>query len=128
MPMSKIIANFPHSSGALPIWMAAQLGYFSREGIEIEFQQARGSASQYEGLMAGTLQVFTTLMENVAAYACGQGEVRIDPPPDAFAFMGGQLGNQKLMASPGISGISDLRDKTLAASGIRTGNAFVLYG
>jgi ABC-type nitrate/sulfonate/bicarbonate transport system substrate-binding protein len=125
--MPPMIANFPHSSGALPIWMAAERGCFAKEGITVEFQQARGSASQYQGLMAGTLHVFTTLMENVVAYAYGQGEVKIDPPPDAFAFMGGQLGNQKLMARPGIHGIADLKGCTFAASGIRTGNAFVLY-
>lgn len=125
--MATIIANFPHSSGALPIWMAAERGCFAKEGITVEFRQARGSASQYLGLMEGTLQVFTTLMENVVAYAFGQGETRIDPPPDAFAFMGGQLGIQKLMARPGIGRIADLKGRTLAASGIRTGNAFVLY-
>lgn len=126
--MPTIVANFPHSSSALPIWMAAERGYFANEGITVEFQQARGSASQYQGLMAGTLQVFTTLMENIVAYAQGQGEVTIDPLPDAFVFMGGQLGNQKLMARPEIRSIDALKGATLAASGIRTGNAFVLYG
>lgn len=125
--MPTIVANFPHSSSALPIWMAADRGYFAKEGITVQFQQARGSASQYQGLMAGTLQVFTTLMENIVAYAQGQGEVKIDPEPDAFVFMGGQLGNQKLMARPGIRTLAELKGATLAASGIRTGNAFVLY-
>lgn len=125
--MPTVVANFPHSSSALPIWLAAERGYFAKEGLTVEFQQARGSASQYQGLMAGTLQVFTTLMENIVAYAHGQGEVKIEPPPDAFVFMGGQLGSQKLMARPGIRSIGELKGATLAASGIRTGNAFVLY-
>jgi ABC-type nitrate/sulfonate/bicarbonate transport system substrate-binding protein len=126
--MAKIVANFPNSAGALPMWVAESRGFFAKRGIEVEFVQARGSASQYTDLMAGKIQVFTTLMENIIAYAWGEGEIAFDPPPDAFVFMGASLGHQTLVAKPEIKSIADLKGRTLAASGMRTGNALVLYG
>ena len=126
--MARLVLNFPNSAGALPMWVAAERGFFAKHGIEAEFVQARGSASQYTDLMAGKIQVFTTLMENIIAYAWGEGETSFDPAPDAFVFMGASLGHQSLMAKPEIGSIAQLKGRTLAASGRRTGNALVLYG
>jgi ABC-type nitrate/sulfonate/bicarbonate transport system substrate-binding protein len=126
--MAKIVANFPNSAGALPMWVAQERGFFAKHGVEVEFVQARGSASQYTELMADKIQVFTTLMENIIAYSWGEGETSFDPPPDAFVFMGANLGHQSLMAKPEIRSIAQLKGRTLAASGRRTGNALVLYG
>jgi ABC-type nitrate/sulfonate/bicarbonate transport system substrate-binding protein len=50
--MAKLVANFPNSAGALPMWVAAERGFFAKHGVEVEFVQARGSASQYTDLMA----------------------------------------------------------------------------
>jgi ABC-type nitrate/sulfonate/bicarbonate transport system substrate-binding protein len=126
--MMRIVANFPASANALPMWVAADRGLFAKHGLDVAFAPARGSAAQYADLMAGKIQVFTTLMENVIAYAWGEGEASFDPPPDAFVFMGASLGHQSLMAKPGIEGFADLKGRTVAASGRRTGNALVLYG
>jgi NitT/TauT family transport system substrate-binding protein len=126
--VAKIVANFPNSSQALPMWVAAARGLFARRGLEVEFVPARGSAAQYTDIAEGRIQVFTTLMENIIAYAWGEGEKSFDPPVDAFVFMGASLGHQTLMARPGIDRIADLKGKVLAASGRRTGNALVLYG
>ncbi len=126
--MVAIVANFPHSANSVAMWVAADRGFFQARGLEVAFEQARGSASQYQGLMAGRIQIFTTLMENVIAYQRGEGETQFDPAPDAFAFMGASLGHQNLMARPGIERIADLKGHILAASGLRTGNAIVLYG
>jgi ABC-type nitrate/sulfonate/bicarbonate transport system substrate-binding protein len=125
--VARIVANFPNSAGSLAMWVAAERGLFAKRGLEVEFVQARGSASQYQALMAGEIQVFTTLMENIIAYAWGEGEVAFDPAPDAFVFMGASLGHQSLMAKPGIASVADLKGRTIAASGQRTGNALVLY-
>ena len=124
----RIVANFPASANALPMWVAADRGLFAKHGLDVAFAPARGSAAQYTDLMAGKVQVFTTLMENVIAYAWGEGEASFDPPPDAFVFMGARLGLQSLMAKPGIDTIARLKGRVLAASGRRTGNALVLYG
>jgi NitT/TauT family transport system substrate-binding protein len=126
--MAKIVANFPNSAQALPMWVASARGLFARRGLEVEFVQAKGSAAQYTDIAEGRIQVFTTLMENIIAYAWGEGEKPFDPPVDAFVFMGASRGHQSLMARPGIARIEDLKGKTLAASGRRTGNALVLYG
>ena len=126
--MAKIVANFPNSSQALPMWVASARGLFARRGLEVEFVPAKGSAAQYTDIAEGRIQVFTTLMENIIAYAWGEGEKQFDPPVDAFVFMGASRGHQSLMARPGVVGIEDLKGKTLAASGRRTGNALVLYG
>jgi ABC-type nitrate/sulfonate/bicarbonate transport system substrate-binding protein len=124
----RIVANFPASANALPMWVAADRGLFAKHGLDVAFAPARGSAAQYADLMAGRIQVFTTLMENVIAYASGEGEASFDPPPDAFVFMGASLGHQSLMAKPDVSGIAHLKGRTVAASGRRTGNALVLFG
>jgi ABC-type nitrate/sulfonate/bicarbonate transport system substrate-binding protein len=126
--VAKIVANFPNSAQALPMWVAAARGFFARRGLEVEFVPARGSGAQYADIAAGKIQVFTTLMENIIAYAWGEGEAKFDPPVDTFVFMGASRGHQALMARPGIARIEDLKGKTLAASGRRTGNALVLYG
>ncbi|HEY1504427.1 MAG TPA: ABC transporter substrate-binding protein [Stellaceae bacterium] len=126
--MTPIVANFPHSANALPMWVAADRGLFSKRGLAVAFEEARGSAAQYRGLMEGRIHVFTTLMENVIAYRWGEGEVQFDPAPDAVAFMGGGLGHQLLMARASIEDVEGLRGRTLAVSGLRTGNAIVLYG
>lgn len=126
--MTPILANFPHSANALPMWVAADRGLFAKHGLQVAFEEARGSAAQYRGLMEGRIHVFTTLMENVIAYRWGEGEVQFDPAPDAIAFMGGGLGRQLLMARAYIEDIESLRGRTLAVSGLRTGNAIVLYG
>ncbi len=126
--MAGIVANFPNSANALPMWVAAERGLFAKRGLEIAFVEAQGSASQYRALAAGEIQVFTTLMENVIAYALGEGEVAFDPPVDAFVFMGASRGQQSLMARPEIPDVAALRGRTLAASGLRTGNALLLYG
>lgn len=126
--MTAIVANFPHSANALPMWVAADRGLFAKRGLQVAFEEARGSAAQYRGLMTGSIQVFTTLMENVIAYRWGEGEMQFDPVPDAIAFMGGGLGHQLLMARAYIEDVEDLRGRTLAVSGLRTGNAIVLYG
>lgn len=110
------------------MWAAAARGLFARRGLEVEFVPARGSAAQYTDIAEGRIQVFTTLMENIIAYAWGEGEKQFDPPVDAFVFMGASRGHQTLMARPGIARIEDLKGRTLAASGRRTGNALVLYG
>jgi ABC-type nitrate/sulfonate/bicarbonate transport system substrate-binding protein len=126
--MTRIVANFPHSATALPMWVAADRGLFRKRGLDVTFEQARGSTAQYRALMEGRIQVFTNLMENVIAYRWGEGEVAFDPPPDAVAFMGGSLGQQRLMARAYIESVADLKGRTVAVSGLRTGNALVLYG
>jgi ABC-type nitrate/sulfonate/bicarbonate transport system substrate-binding protein len=126
--MARITANFPFSAGSLTMWVAEARGFFAEQGVDIAFEQARGSASQYHRVMNGDIQIFTTLMENIIAYEWGEGEATFDPVPDAFVFMGSNLGYQCLMARPAITQIADLKGCTLAASGLRTGNVLVLYG
>jgi ABC-type nitrate/sulfonate/bicarbonate transport system substrate-binding protein len=79
-----------------------------------------------QSLAAGKLHIAMSTLDNVVAYVEGQGEVAIEPAPDFFAFMGGQIGAVRLVAQPEIRSISDLKGKSLAVDAATTGYAFVM--
>ena len=115
------------SAGALPLYVAADRGFFARENLAVTLTQTPGSVYQFQHLSAGDFDVAATALDNIIAYDEGQGEALLPNPADFVAFMGGDGGLLSLWARPEIGSIAALRGTTVAVDALTTGYAFVLY-
>ncbi|OPY97018.1 hypothetical protein A5906_39805 [Bradyrhizobium sacchari] len=102
------------------------MGFFAREGIDLSLELTASSIQMAQALHAGSALIALTSIDNVIAYANGQGEVPLAGPADFFAFMGVDDGLLSVMASPSISSIGNLAGRTLAVDALTTGYVFVL--
>ena len=109
-----------------PFWIGTQKGFFAAEGLEVKLTPAPGSVVQMKGLAEGKYDLAISTIDNVIAYDEEEGEAKLDPRPDFFAFMGAQYGAVRLVAEPGIHSIAELKGKSLAVDAATTGYAFVL--
>jgi ABC-type nitrate/sulfonate/bicarbonate transport system substrate-binding protein len=109
-----------------PLWIGQQWGFFSEQGIELRINLTPSSIQMAEELYSGAAQIALTSIDNVIAYANGQGEVPLDGAADFFAFMGVDDGLLSVMAQPGIRTIEELRGHILAVDALTTGYALVL--
>jgi ABC-type nitrate/sulfonate/bicarbonate transport system substrate-binding protein len=110
-----------------PVFAATELGYFARHGLEIELQATSGSVPQMKALAAERFEIAMTAFDNVVAYVEGEGEARIGPQPDLFAFLGSDDGFLSLVATPDISSAAELHGRTVLVDAVTTGYAFVLF-
>jgi ABC-type nitrate/sulfonate/bicarbonate transport system substrate-binding protein len=123
-PISVVSFPSPHD---WPIWIAQELGYFSRNGITVSLTPTPDSKFQLAGLIEGNFDIAMTGIDNVIAYTEGQGEVRTQQNPDLFAFMGASnKGFLRLVTSPEIKKYADLKGKQLSVDAQTTGYSFVL--
>lgn len=120
------VSHFP-GGGTWPIFAAQAQGYFAKEKLDIHLDPITSSVAQIKGMMDGSYQIGLTALDNVIAYQAGQGEVKLDQPPDLFAFMGGEAGAMHLITTPEIKRVEDLKGKTFAVDAKNTGFAFILY-
>lgn len=120
------VSHFP-GGGTWPIIAAQTQGYFAKEKLDIHLDPITSSVAQIKGMMDGSYQIGLTALDNVIAYQAGQGEVKLDQPPDLFAFMGGEAGAMHLITAPEIKRVEDLKGKTFAVDAKNTGFAFILY-
>jgi ABC-type nitrate/sulfonate/bicarbonate transport system substrate-binding protein len=109
-----------------PLWVADEKGYFSGEGLRVEFTATPSSAFLVSGLMDGKFDIALAAIDNVIAYQEGQGEAQLGTQPDMFAFLGNLRGSLRLIALPEIHSIAALRGKSIAVDARTTGFAFVL--
>ena len=110
-----------------PIWVAQERGYFAKSGVEVTLTNTPNSVFQVTHLMEGKFDIAVTAIDNVIAYAEGQGEVPLASPPDLFAFMGGDNGLLSLASVPELKSYADLKGRTLSVDAMTTGYAFVLF-
>lgn len=123
-PISVVSFPSPHD---WPIWVAQELGYFSRSGITVSLTPTPDSKFQLAGLIEGDFDIAMTGIDNVIAYTEGQGEARTQRNPDLFAFMGASnKGFLRLVTSPEIKKYADLKGKQLSVDAQTTGYSFVL--
>jgi len=122
--VTKVII-FPGGSN-LPLWIAQEQGFFAREGVKVELTPTPGSVYQMTGLISGDFDIALTAMDNVVAYAEGEGEVQVDGQQDLVVFMGGDNGFLRLVTRPEIRTYADLKGKRLSVDAVTTGYAFVL--
>jgi ABC-type nitrate/sulfonate/bicarbonate transport system substrate-binding protein len=109
-----------------PLWVGQEKGFFDENGLELKITGTPGSIFQVQNLMAGKFDIAFSNYDNVVAYMEGQGEAPLPQPPDLFTFMGVQYGAVRLVASPEIKTIAELKGKSLAVDAATTGYAFVL--
>ena len=109
-----------------PLWVAEEKGFFSQQGLRVQFTPTPSSAFLVRGLMDGKFDIGLAAIDNVIAYQEGQGEAKLDSAPDMFAFLGNLRGSLRLIALPEIHSISELRGKSIAVDAKTTGFAFVL--
>ncbi len=104
----------------LAVVAAQRLGFFTREGLSVEYGLTRGSAEQIRQLLAGEWDLAHTAVDNVLAYVDAEDA-------DLFVFLVLQLGlGQKLMVRPGLTSYEQLRGQDLGVDALTTGYAFVL--
>jgi len=109
-----------------PIWAGLEQGFFSHRGLRLTHRIVPNSRVMARELYDGNAQIALTSVDNVVAYASGQGEETLPERPDFFAFMGVDDGLLTLVARPGIGRVADLRRHRVAVDAQTTGFAFVL--
>jgi ABC-type nitrate/sulfonate/bicarbonate transport system substrate-binding protein len=110
----------------LPLWVAEDKGWFTRERLAVSLSSAPNSVALFQSLDKGEQDIALAAFDNVVAYQEGQGEVALSTRPDFFAFMGFTSGTVRLVVDPGIRGYDDLRGKSLAVDAVTTGYSLVL--
>ncbi|HZP33440.1 MAG TPA: ABC transporter substrate-binding protein [Candidatus Acidoferrales bacterium] len=110
-----------------PSFVGQEKGFFEKNGIRVVLQATPNSVAQMTGLAEGRFDMAITAVDNIVAYAEGQGQAPIGVQPEFFAFMGSDSGFLSLVAAPGIKNFGDLKGKTLSVDARSTGYAFVLF-
>jgi len=131
----------PHQASDLPVvtvnvfpggfnwglYVGQDKGFFARHGITVQMQGTPNSVTQMTDFSHGKFDIAMTAVDNIVAYAEGQGEAPIGPQPDFMAVMGSDSGFLSLVTAPSIKHIAELAGKTLSVDAMTTGYAFVLY-
>jgi ABC-type nitrate/sulfonate/bicarbonate transport system substrate-binding protein len=110
----------------LPVWVAQERGFFSKEGLEVSLDQTQGSIAQIRDMMSGKYQIAMTAIDNIIAYTEGQADVTVDNF-DMVAFAGVHSGLNSVVARPEIKSFQDIRGKTAVVDALTTGYAFLLF-
>lgn len=111
----------------LPTWLAIDKGIFAKHGLDVSLARTEGSMSQIQDMMADKYQVATTSIDNIIAYAEGQGPAKLDKPFDMAAVMGVHSGLNSVVTRPEIKRFADIKGKAVAVDAPNTGYAFVLF-
>jgi ABC-type nitrate/sulfonate/bicarbonate transport system substrate-binding protein len=109
-----------------PIWVAQDKGLFEKNGVTVKITPTPNSQFQLKGLIEGKFDIAMTAIDNVIAYSEGQGATKTEVEPDIFAFMGGDNGFLRLVATPDVKDTADLKGRKISVDALTTGYAFVL--
>ena len=102
-----------------PLYVAQSLGFFEREGIELHVVVTGSSVKQQEDLIAGRFDIGFQQADHVVR--------AVERGHDLFIFMAhGRAPDLSLVAAPGTRTIGELRGRTIAVDGARTGYALLL--
>ena len=115
-------------SGAtnLPVWIALDKGFFTKEGLDVQHEVTRGSQAVMEGMMSGKYHFGSAALDNTIAYTEGQGDVKIDNF-DLVAILGVHSGMNKIVSRPEIKSLKDLKGKVVAVDAANSGYGLVMY-
>ena len=112
----QITINSFKSSSLWPIWVAQKQGFFEKQGLLTKNMYTANSVSQMVGLIRGDFEMVTTALDNVIAYAEGEGSPNAPKDADLVAFLGGNNGALSLIARSDIKSIKDLKGKDTSRS------------
>jgi ABC-type nitrate/sulfonate/bicarbonate transport system substrate-binding protein len=110
----------------LPIWAGETKGFLATQGVEPTLQITPNSTQLARDLLAGTIDLALTSIDNIVAYDEGQGEVDLGAPANFVALFGVDNGMLHLMADKSINDVPSLKGKLLSVDAMTTGYAFVL--
>jgi ABC-type nitrate/sulfonate/bicarbonate transport system substrate-binding protein len=102
-----------------PLAVAAELGYFADEGLDVKINITPSSTVQMHGLAVGTWDIALTTFDDVIASSADEGVSF-----KAFGYL--NISNLQLVASPEIPNVEALRFHPLAVDAPNTGWAVVL--
>ena len=122
----EITLNSFKGSNVWPVWVAQKQGFFAKEGLAIKNVYTVSSVTQMVGLIKGEFDMVTTALDNVIAYAEGEGAPNAPKEADLAALLGGSNGGLTLIGRPGIKSAAEFAGKDLAVDAISTGFSFVL--
>jgi NitT/TauT family transport system substrate-binding protein len=109
-------------SDGFPLWplhIAQSVGLFEAEGLKVAVTVTGSSAKQMEALSKGDFDIGIQLPDHVVR-AVNRGS-------DLFAFMApAHAADISLIAARGVHSLSDLKGKTIAVDGARSGYALLL--
>jgi ABC-type nitrate/sulfonate/bicarbonate transport system substrate-binding protein len=102
-----------------PLAVAAELGYFADEGLDVKIDITPSSTVQMHGLAVGTWDIALTTFDDVIASSADEGVSF-----KAFGYL--NISNLQLVAPPEIPNVEALRFHTLAVDAPDTGWAIAL--
>lgn len=109
-----------------PLFVAEKKGFFAAEGIAVNLTPTPDSQYQMVSFIDGTFDIAMTAIDNVIAYAEGQGAAPTQKAPDIVAVMGVDNGFLHLVATPDVANVAELRGRQVGVDALTTGYAFVL--
>jgi len=115
VPPTKVRASYSVVSGGIgAYWVAADAGLWERHGLDVEFTLIAGTPPGMAALIAGETQF---------AVASGDAVLRVQSQnPDVVSLVTTGVGNtHRLMATPGIRRLEDLRGRAIGVSAIGDG-------
>lgn len=113
------LALISEGIGSWPLYVAQGRQLFEREGIRVETTLTRSSAKQLEDLKAGRYDIGFQQSDHVVR-AVQEGS-------DLFAFMAIAHAPQlSLVVASGVRSFADLKHRTIAVDGARSGYALLL--
>src|SRR5687768_13005281 len=115
VPPTKVRASYSVVSGGIgAYWVAADAGLWQQHGLDVEFTLIAGTPPGMAALIAGETQF---------AVASGDAVLRVQSQnPDVVSLITTGVGNtHRLMATPGIRRLEDLRGRAIGVSAIGDG-------
>ena len=92
----------------LPMMVAAERGFYKREGLELELVFVRGATTAVQALLANQIQFIFSIGPQMPAVWEGNDIMLFGPASWAATF--------SLVVTPGIQKISDLKGKKLGVT------------
>lgn len=112
---------------SLPMMVAQELGYYEREGLEVEYQKVSSSIQQFEYLGDDRYDLIQTSPDNVANYRLNEGNP-VGGRIASVGFMGMDYGmNLTLVVRPEIDEPAQLKGRRVSVDAPFSGFAYVLY-
>lgn len=113
------VAIISEGTNTWPLYVAQAKRFFEREGLDVELTLTASSAKQLEALSAGGYDVGFQQSDHIVR--------GVEHGADLFVFMAhAHAPELSLVVAPSIGSLGDLKGKTLAVDGARSGYALLL--